>query len=152
MALRRSSRAEPISIRLRQSGWPDEGLACLDHSSLPWHEGFAPEIEIEAIPLSKLADVGGRDALSIVGQYAAHLAFLQFAGIDDHLLELDHWCVVQKRATDIRLVRLRGPLGEGDGETPVLSLVAALGRRLGAPDLAVTGRSWAGAPAVYAEV
>ena len=105
MALRGTTR-RAIRVDLLKFGWERSAVVTLRHSTLPWHEEFAPEIGLDATPLSALKDLGTRDRLSLTGQFAAHQAFLQFAGIRDAEFDPNAWVVVQKRSTDCRLVRI----------------------------------------------
>src|SRR5262245_31556439 len=101
-----SRRARPqASAELRQFGWDRALLATLRHPTLPFGES------VDSTPLSDCHDLGARDKLSLVAQFAAHEAFLQFAGVGDAECDPREWAVVRKRGRDCRLVRVaaRGP-------------------------------------------
>src|SRR5512141_1478484 len=100
MAMRESSRATRVSVEPAAVGWGREVAAVLRHSTLPWREPLA------AVPLSEAPAFGGRDRLSLVAQFAAHQAFLQFAAAGDGEFDVAEWGVVQRRGRDARLVRL----------------------------------------------
>src|SRR5258707_11931931 len=107
MSMRRAARGRAsLEASLRMFGWERAALGALRHSTLPWYEGFAREITLDAAPLAQLRDLGGRDRLSLVAQFAAHQALLQFAGIADGECDPGEWVVVQKRGCDVRLVRI----------------------------------------------
>src|SRR5437868_3395515 len=104
-------RARPqASVELRQFGWDRALVATLRHSTLPFGEA------IDAAPLARCDDLGARDKLSLVAQFAAHQAFLQFAGVGDGECDPAEWAVARKRGSDCRLIRVasRAPaLGGG---------------------------------------
>src|SRR5258708_18820230 len=87
-------------------GWERAAVAALRHATLPWVDGFGAELSIAAAPLESVRDLGGRDRLSLVAQFAAHQAFLQFAGIGDGDCDPAEWAVLQKRGSDGRRVRI----------------------------------------------
>src|SRR5688572_33320541 len=80
----RADRAASV-VRARAFGWDRALAATLRHSSLPWDE------ELAATPLTALREVGPRDRLSLLAQFAAHQALLQFAGIADGELDPAEW-------------------------------------------------------------
>lgn len=83
--------------------WDPGTAAVLHHSTLPWFEDFPPGLT----PLLTAAtSISRRDALSLLGQYAAHLAFLRLAGINDTTFDTTQWAVESRRGRDARLVRL----------------------------------------------
>ena len=94
----RGSARRAIVVDVPSFGWDRAVVAVLRHSTLPWHEEFAREIHLDASPLASLDDLGARDRLSLAGQFAAHLAFLQFAGIGDAAFDVDEWVVIRKVA------------------------------------------------------
>ena len=113
MTMRGTAR-RAIRVDVQKFGWDRPVVVTLRHSTLPWHEEFAPEIGLDATPLSALKDLGTRDRLSLTGQFAAHQAFLQFAGVRDAEFDPNAWVVMQKRSTDCRLVRIAArPAEEG---------------------------------------
>src|SRR5436190_22667865 len=95
----RTGRARPTPIDLKQFDWDRALVATLRHSTLPWHE------TLDATPLDR-RNLGPRDRLSLVAQFAAHEAFLQFAGVADAECDPAEWAVLQKRGSDFRLVRV----------------------------------------------
>src|SRR5437016_7157994 len=90
-------------VELRAFGWDRAAMAALRHTTLPSYDSFQPSIHLEAVPLREAKDLGGRDRLSLVAQFAAHQAFLQFAGIGDGDFDVAEWAVMQRRGTDCRL-------------------------------------------------
>ena len=88
MAMRGTTR-RAIRVDVLKFGWERSAVVTLRHSTLPWYEEFAPEIGLDATPLAALKDLGSRDRLSLAGQFAAHQAFLQFAGVRDAEFEGD---------------------------------------------------------------
>ncbi len=152
MSMRRGARGRAsLEISLRAFGWERAAVAVLRHSTLPWIDGFEGEIAVAAVPLQALRDLGGRDRLSLVGQFAAHQAFLQFAGIADGECDPAEWAVVQKRGSDVRLVRIaaRPPSSESP---PPLTITQQFAESISAPPLDVLRQSWARAEGVYFEV
>src|SRR5436305_14032386 len=99
MAMRTGSRrvSEEASIFLRDFAWPRERIATLRHSTLPWNDAFAAETTLRATPLASVAQLGARDRLSLLAQFAAHESFLQFAGVADGEVDPAEWAVEQKR-------------------------------------------------------
>jgi DNA-binding NtrC family response regulator len=121
--------------------WDRALVATLEHSSLPWNE---------ALPLAPLAANGARDRLSLLAQFAAHQALLQFAGIADGDVDPAEWRVVQKRGSDVRLVRIAARACDPSDAPPVLTLAQQFADILRA-DLEILRQSWARADAIYAE-
>ncbi len=150
MTMRGSAR-RAIAVDVRKFGWDRAAFAALRHSTLPWHDQRAPEITLDAAPLTALKDLGSRDRLSLVGQFAAHLAFLQFAGIRDGDFDPNQWAVVRKRATDCRLVRVFANHSAEDSP-PVLTVIQQFTAGIGAPPLDVLRQSWGRAETVYQEI
>src|SRR6185436_14735652 len=70
---RRASTAD--AAMLRHFAWECALVATLRHSTLPWDESLA------TTPLAEARSLGTRDRLSLLAQFAAHQALLQFAGI-----------------------------------------------------------------------
>ncbi|HEX6085254.1 MAG TPA: sigma 54-interacting transcriptional regulator [Thermoanaerobaculia bacterium] len=116
-------------------------LATLRHSSLPFEE---------SLELTPLGDEGKRDRLSLLGQFAAHQALLQFAGVADGELEPAEWAVVRRRGADVRLVRIAARACDPSLAPPVLTLAQQFAEQIGA-ELAILAQSWARADAIYAE-
>src|ERR1051326_7719124 len=77
MAMRSAVGGARTSIEPGAFGWGVAVAAVLRHSTLPWRE------VLDAVPLAALPPLGGRDRLSLVAQFAAHQALLQFAGVAD---------------------------------------------------------------------
>src|SRR5689334_18458855 len=90
VSMRGASRrgSDPADVSLQSFAWPRATMATLCHSTLPWSES-APA----ASPLSHLRSLGARDRLSLTGQFAAHLALLQFARIADGEFDAAEWAV-----------------------------------------------------------
>ncbi|MEO8378938.1 MAG: sigma 54-interacting transcriptional regulator [Acidobacteriota bacterium] len=131
-------------VEARSFGWDHALIATLRHCSLPWDE------DVAATPLSDVRQLGARDRLSLLGQLAAHQAFLQFAGIADGELDPADWSVVQKRGSDLRLVRVAARLCDPSVAPPVLTIAQQFAEHVGTT-LDVLGQSWARADAIYAE-
>ncbi|HEY2094495.1 MAG TPA: sigma 54-interacting transcriptional regulator [Thermoanaerobaculia bacterium] len=127
----------------RDFRWDPALIATLRHSTLAWNESIAAE------PVAS-AQLGSRDRLSLLSQFAAHQALLQFAGIADGELDAAEWVVVQKRGCDARLVRIAAREPEAKGPPP-LTLAQAFAELIRAPELEVLRQSWARAEAVYIE-
>ena len=143
MSLRgRSRRATAVSPR--DLAWDRALVATLRHSTLPWDE------PLSATPLAELRSLGARDRLSLVAQFAAHEALLQFAGVADGELDPVEWAVVQKRGSDVRLVRVAARAADPSSAPPVLTLAQQFAELVGA-ELDVLKQSWARADAIYAE-
>jgi DNA-binding NtrC family response regulator len=143
MAMRGASRATR-SVLPRDFRWDRALVATLRHSSLPWNETIA------ARPLAS-AQLGTRDRLSLLAQFAAHQAMLQFAGATDDDVDPAEWAVVQKRGCDSRLVRVAARAPDLDAAPPMLTLAQQFAELVHAPRLDVLRQSWARAEAVYIE-
>ncbi|HUR80685.1 MAG TPA: hypothetical protein VM733_07955, partial [Thermoanaerobaculia bacterium] len=141
MKMRGASRRETC-IDPRSFGWDPALVATLRHSSLPFGE---------PLPLAPLGDIGRRDRLSLLGQFAAHQALLQFAGLADGDFDAGEWAVVQKRGADIRLVRIGARACDPTDAPPVLTLAQQFAEQIGA-ELETLAQSWARADAIYADV
>src|SRR5258708_37242386 len=106
MSMRRVSRGRAsLGVSLRMFGWERAAVAALRHATLPWVDGFGPELSIAAAPLESVRDLGGRRLLKHEAQFAAHQAFLQFAGIGDREGDPAEGAVGQKPGSDVRPVR-----------------------------------------------
>ena len=149
MAMRGTAR-RAIRVDVLKFGWDRSAVVTLRHSTLPWYDEFAPEIGLDATPLAALKDLGSRDRLSLTGQFAAHQAFLQFAGVRDAEFDPTEWAVVQKRSTDCRLVRIAARSAEEP--PPVLTSIQQFASAIAAPPLDVFRQSWARAESAYHEV
>ncbi|HVE71597.1 MAG TPA: sigma 54-interacting transcriptional regulator [Thermoanaerobaculia bacterium] len=140
MRMRGGSR-RTTCVDARAFGWDHASLATLRHCSLPFDE---------PLPLAPLGDVGKRDRLSLLGQFAAHQALLQFAGIADGELDPAEWAIVQKRGCDVRLVRTAARACDPSDAPPVLTLAQQFAEHIGV-ELEILAQSWARADAIYAE-
>src|ERR1051325_5897887 len=125
-------------------GWGREIAATLRHSTLPWRES------LELVPLARIESLGNRDRLSLVAQFAAHQALLQFAGVADGDCDAAQWAVVVKRGTDCRLVRVAS--SAVDDAPPVLTIIQQFAELIGAPAVDALRRSWGRAESVYHEI
>lgn len=141
-----------IVVSIKGFGWDLARLVALHHSTLPWYEEFAPEVTLRGVPLSELEAAGGREALSLAGQFAAHLAFLRFAGFSSPEFDPSEWAVVRRRGSDSRLVRLRAGESNGWGEVPAASAIQAASEFLHAPVLQTIRQPWCKAEVVYHEI
>src|SRR5262249_29779950 len=149
MTMRGTAR-RAIRVEVAKFGWDRMALVTLRHSTLPWHEEFAPEISLDASPLTALKDIGARDRLSLTGQFAAHQAFLQFAGVRDAEFDANEWMVVRRRSTDCR--RGRPPAREGEEPPPVLTSIQRFASAIEAPPQDVLRQSWGRAETAYHEI
>ncbi|HUP61468.1 MAG TPA: sigma 54-interacting transcriptional regulator [Thermoanaerobaculia bacterium] len=139
---RRGHVAETVSPR--NFAWDRALVATLRHSTLPWGEA------LDAVPVAEARQLGARDRLSLLAQFAAHQALLQFAGVADGDLDPAEWSVVQKRGSDIRLVRTSAGAVDPSDAPPVLTIAQQFAEWIGAT-LDVLRQSWARADAIYAE-
>ena len=143
MSMRRSRRGRETTIVSPSAfGWDRALVATIRHSTLPWDEPLA------WTPLSR--DLGSRDQLSLLAQFAAHQALLHFAGVSDGELDPSEWAVVAKRGCDVRLIRLGARAADPALAPPALTLIQQFAEAIGA-DLPILKHSWARADAVYAE-
>jgi DNA-binding NtrC family response regulator len=131
-------------LTLQACQWDRAVTATLRHVSLPWNE------KIAATPLTDVSRLGTRDRLSLIAQFAAHQAFLSFAGITDGELDPAEWGLVQKRGSDLRLVRLSARSCETTTAPPALTIIQQLAV-LHPVDLHVLRQPWARPDAIYAE-
>src|SRR5215213_2621486 len=146
MSMRGSSRRvrEATCVSPNAFGWDRALLATLRHSSLPFDE------PVTATPLGAIRELGTRDRLSLVAQFAAHQALLHFAGVADGELDPAEWAVVQKRGSDVRLIRVAARACDPSIAPPVVALAHDFAERVGA-QLGILGEPWARADAIYAE-
>jgi DNA-binding NtrC family response regulator/tetratricopeptide (TPR) repeat protein len=144
MAMRGAARGARTRIEPAAFGWGVAVAAVLRHSTLPWREA------LDAVPLPALPPLGGRDRLSLVAQFAAHQALLQFAGVADGACDAAEWAVVQRRGADARLVRLTA--SAATDAPPALTLVQQFAEAVGAPALDALRQSWGRPEAVYWEI
>ena len=143
---------ETVKVSLREFGFDAATIATLRHCSLPWFDEFAAEIEVAGAPLSSMRDCGARDRLSLMAQYAAHHAFLRFAGIADRAFRDDDWLAVRKRGSDCRLVRIRASSCTPEEAPPFVTLAQQLDHFLDLPAIDSLQQSWVRPETVYAEV
>ncbi len=145
-------RARPaMMIDLRAFGWDRTLIATLRHSTLPWGEGIAPSISIEATPLGEVGELGARDRLSLVAQFAAHQALLHHAGFSDAENDPAEWVVVRKRGNDCRLVRISART-VGNEAPPTLTVIQQFAEAVESPAVEVLRQSWGRAESVYLEI
>ncbi|HEX9500134.1 MAG TPA: sigma 54-interacting transcriptional regulator [Thermoanaerobaculia bacterium] len=149
MTMRGTAR-RAIRVDVQKFGWDRSAVVTLRHSTLPWYDEFAPEIALDATPLSALKDLGTRDRLSLTGQFAAHQAFLQFAGVRDADFDPNEWVVVRKRSTDCRLVRIAARSAKEP--PPLLTSLQQFASAIAAPSLDVLRQSWGRAETAFHEV
>ncbi|HKO01258.1 MAG TPA: sigma 54-interacting transcriptional regulator, partial [Thermoanaerobaculia bacterium] len=95
--------------------------------------------------------LGARDRLSLLAQFAAHQSFLQFAGISDGDVDAREWGVEQKRGSDCRLIRIAAREAHAGDAPPMLTLAQQFAEIVGAPKLDVLRQSWARAESVFVE-
>ncbi|MEA2239799.1 MAG: two-component system, NtrC family, response regulator AtoC [Thermoanaerobaculia bacterium] len=138
-----------ITVDLREFGWDRALIATLRHPTLPWLEGCVPVISLEATPLAEVAELGPRDRLSLVAQFAAHQALLHFAGFSDAELHPAEWAIVRKRGNDCRLVRTAAR--PAPDEAPALTVIQQFAEAVAAPPLDSLRHSWGRAESVYIE-
>jgi DNA-binding NtrC family response regulator len=145
-------RARPaVAVDLRAFGWERALVATLRHSTLPWFDGFAAEISLDATPIADAGELGARDRLSLVAQFAAHQALLQFAGFSDADYDPAEWAIVRKRGNDCRLVRVAAT-GMAEEAPPVLTVIQQFAEAADAPPLESLRQSWGRAESVYLEI
>ena len=137
----RGGHSRQTTVEPRAFAWDRALLATLRHTSIPFDE---------SLELTPLGDEGKRDRLSLLGQFAAHQALLQFAGVADGELDPAEWAVVRKRGADVRLVRVAARACDPSLAPPVLTLAQQFAERIGA-ELEILAQSWARADAIYTE-
>jgi len=137
-------RREATIVSPAAFGWDRATIATLRHTTLPWAEEHAAS----SLGASEL---GARDALSLLAQFAAHQALLQFAGIGDGELDPAEWAVVQKRGSDCRLIRVASRCSDVSSAPPALTVTQQFADAVHAPTLDVLGQSWARAETIYLE-
>jgi DNA-binding NtrC family response regulator len=140
-----------IAVDLRAFGWDRALIATLRHSTLPWFDGFATEISLDATPIADAGELGARDRLSLVAQFAAHQAMLQFAGFSDADYEPAEWAIVRKRGNDCRLVRIAAR-HMAEEAPPALTVIQQFAEAAGAPPLESLRQPWGRAESVYLEI
>lgn len=135
-----SRRSDAVEVSAAHFTWPHATIATLRHATLEWSEPLV------ATPIADLNHCGTRDRLSLTGQFAAHVALLQFAGIGDGEFSPDQWMVARKRGADCRLIRIAATRGDVD---PLHNL-HAFAAFVDAPIEALR-QSWTRAESVFAE-
>ena len=140
-----------IAVDLRAFGWDRSLIATLRHSTLPWFDGFAAEISLDATPIADSGELGARDRLSLVAQFATHEALLQFAGFSDADYDPAEWAIVRKRGNDCRLVRIAAR-HMADDAPPALTVIQQFAETSGAPLLESLRQPWGRAESVYLEI
>ena len=136
---------ETLAVSPQAFAWGRAWTATLRHTSLPWNE------TVSAKPLTQARELGTRDRLSLLGQFAAHQAFLHFAGLSDGELDPQEWVIVPKRGSDVRLIRIAARESDASTAPPPLTLAQQFAELVNA-EADVLSHSWARADAVYAEV
>src|SRR3954451_17935464 len=98
MSMRGTARRARSAITgdLRAFGWDRALIATLRHSTLPWFDGLAAEVSLDATPIAAAGELGARDGLSLLAHFAAHEALLQFAGCSDADYDAAEWAIVRK--------------------------------------------------------
>src|SRR3954451_2185225 len=139
-----------IAVDLRAFGWDRALVATLRHSTLPWFDGFAAEISLDATPIADAGELGARDRLSLLAQFAAHQALLQFAGFSGADYDPAEWAIARKRGNDCRLVRVRAR--HMDEAPPALTVIQQFAEAAGAPPLESLRQPWGRAESVYLEI
>ena len=134
--------SDALEVSLRDFAWTRAQLATLRHSTLP-------SVTTRATPLASLTQLGARDRLSLLAQFAAHQSFLQFAGISDGEVDASEWAVEQKRGSDCRLIRVAARAI--DDAPPVLTIAQQFAEIIDAPKLDVLRQSWGRAESVFIE-
>jgi DNA-binding NtrC family response regulator len=126
--------------------WDAATVATLRHATLPWF-GTRPGSPIDAVALHSLERAGEREAMSLVAQFAAHCAFLQFAAIPVTEFAAEEWAVVRRRGSDSRLVRVAAR-ERAEAESP-FEAIAAFAAALGAVAADAVGTSWRRPEAIF---
>ena len=149
MTMRRPPGAVARRVDFLANGWRAEEVAVLWHASLPWVERAVRGSDPATEPLESAASWGERDRLSLLGQVAAHLAFVRAAGISWGRFAAEEWSASRKRSDDARLLRLAL---RDRGEESASSFLCRAAALLRAPRLASLEASWVKPDAVYAEI
>src|SRR5687767_9629344 len=149
MPARRYAGHNPLRVPFHEFGWDPGRRAALEHCTLPWFEVSEGEKSFDARTLDHAARLGSRDRLSLLGQFAAHCAFLRFAGISPGEFQPGDWIFTRDRGTDPRLIRVRASSTNGFGEIPPVSLIESFGATLKVQSLDVFRHSWAKPESAY---
>src|SRR5262249_32880022 len=141
-----SGRARPLAkVDVRDFGWDRALIATLRHWTLAWSES------VDTTPIVACDDLGARDRLSLVTQFAAHEAFLQFAGVGDSECDPREWAVARRRGSDCRLIRVASRAPTADGP-PALTIGQQFAEAIGVEDVDTPRHSWGRAEMVYQEI
>ena len=144
-------RRELLRVDARAFAWDSFAVATMRHSTLPWGDAFAIVHEIAATPLANLAPLGSRDRLSLLCQFAAHEAFLQFSGIADGVFDPCEWAVILRRGEDCRLVRTAAAGCEPTEAPSTFANLQRFADKVGAPALDGLRQPWARVETVFIE-
>ena len=153
MPARKRAGGTTFSVKTADFGWDAARVATLEHPTLPWYRSGDEESSLHgAASLAELGDGGPREKLSVLGQFAAHCAFLRFAGLSPTEFDPAEWIVVRRRGADSRLVRIRARSANGHSDIPLVSTVEAFAAIVGIDSLENLQQSWVRPEAVYAEI
>jgi len=97
---------------------------------------------MDATPLTGVTELGPRDRLSLVAQFAAHEALLQFAGVADDGCHPEEWMVVRRRGSDCRLIRISAQQGHSDTPGLPFNAIQEFAELVRSPGLDVFRQSW----------
>ena len=138
---------DPIGVAAERFGWSLARLACSVHHSFAWNGSAVDPKTCVALDRTW----GERHRLSLLAQFAAHQAFLAFAGLQDGDFDPAEWTVVKTRGSDVRLLRVaaRGA-PDWSGATPFDHVIDFAGA-IGTEHVASLDRPWGRADHVYAE-
>lgn len=145
-----SRRPDRVEVSLGDFACDAATLATLRHPTFPWFDACSPKVTFSLSPIESVQ--GARDRLSLIGQYAAHQAFLQIAGVGDGVFDPAEWRVVRKRGCDCRLLRVRMRASSPGETTEPLTLVQEFGASVRVDDLAALQQAWARPDVIYAEI
>jgi DNA-binding NtrC family response regulator len=134
-----------IAVDVRLFTWDRAVIATLRHATLPWG------VALEVTPIAEAGELGARDRLSLLAQFAAHQALLPFAGFSDAEYDPAEWAIVRKRGHDCRLVRMAARAA-GDDAAPPLTVIQQFAEAVGAAPLEALRQSWGRAESVYLEI
>lgn len=148
MSMRGPSRrgGEAFDVSAHAFAWDPALTATLRHSTLPWGEHARGE------SLRDARGRGTRDRLSLLAQFAAHQALLQFAGTCDGTFDPSEWMTISRRGADVRLVRRSARACDASAAPPVIALAQEFAEQIGVAQIDCLRQSWARADAIYAEV
>ena len=144
-------RDAPKRSELPALDWPPSLVASLRHSTLP-EPPDGEGLRGAATALGAIGRIGERDALSLIGQMAAWLAFARFAGVCVTAFVPSEWGVLRSRGRDVRLVRLAAPRPRPSDETPPIDVLESFATLLGAPLPDSLRQSWTKPESTYVEI